>query len=64
MKRTIVSQFNWLLVLSVFFSVIATAAMVTAFLLYRFQQDTIEKDGLHLKGLSAAVKISSIRPIP
>ncbi len=55
-KRTIVSKFNWLIILSVVLSVAVTATSITAYLVHRFSLDATAKDRLHIKGLTSSVK--------
>jgi two-component system sensor histidine kinase/response regulator len=54
-NRRIVSKFNGLMWFAVVISVLVSSAAITAFLLHRFNRDAMEKDRLHIKGLTGSV---------
>jgi len=54
--KTVASKFNWLIILSVVISLLISSIMITTYLLHRFKAEVIEKDELHMKGLTSSVK--------
>ncbi len=55
-NNRVAAKFNGLIILAVLVSVLTSATFITGYLIHRYSKDVIEKDRLHNKGLSHAVK--------
>ncbi len=55
-NNKVAAKFNGLIILAVLVSVLTSATFITGYLIHRHSKDVIEKDRLHNKGLSHAVK--------